>query len=53
MIVKNMEAWTDMVIDSRGLDINNTMIQLGFDDGQGVLKLMQTRKYVLRKREGI
>ena len=44
VIVKDMKAWTDMVINSRGLDLNNTMIQLGFDNGQGVLKLMQTIK---------
>ena len=33
-----------MVVQHRGLDTDNMMIQLGFDDGQGILKLMQTIK---------
>ena len=44
VLVKDFKAWTNMVVEHRALNIDNTMIQLGFDDGQGILKLMQTIK---------
>ena len=42
--VKNFTEWTEKVLNCRELDRDNVTIQLGFDDGQDVLNLMQTVK---------
>ena len=42
--MKNLKEWTEKVINVRRLDTNKITVQIGFDDGQKVLKLMQTMK---------
>ena len=42
--MKNLKEWTEKVVNVRGLDTNKMTVQIGFDDGQQVLKLMQTVK---------
>ena len=52
IVVKDINLWTKKVIESRGLDVENPTIQLGFDDGQSVLKLMETVKGSDPRRRG-
>ena len=46
IFVKDVKGFTQMVVEERGLDPENLVIQFGFDDGQGLLKLMQIVKGV-------
>ena len=44
VVVKDIVEWTNKIIELRNLETENITVQLGFDVGQGVLKVMQTIK---------
>ena len=44
VFVKDVKEFTNVIMESRGLEEEKHVIQFGFDDGQGMLKLMQTIK---------
>ena len=44
IFVKNVKEFTEMVVTARNIDPESHIIQFGFDDGQGILKLMEIIK---------
>ena len=44
VIAKNVEDLADLVMKERGLNPEASVIQIGIDDGQGLLKVMMTVK---------
>ena len=44
VFVSNLEEFTKFLIDERCLDPQNHIVQFGFDDGQGMLKIMEIVK---------
>ena len=49
--VKDFKEWTEKIITNRNIEEDKVVIQLGFDDGQDILKLMQTVKTVVIPNE--
>ena len=44
VFVKDLEEFTQFLIDERSLDPQHHIVQFGFDDGQGMLKIMEIVK---------
>ena len=44
IFVKDLDEFTAFVVNARGLDPKEHIIQFGFDDGQGMLKVMEIVK---------
>ena len=40
VFVRDVEEFTQFLVDERALDPQNHVVQFGFDDGQGILKIM-------------
>ena len=44
IFVRDVEGFTKFLIDERSLDPHDHIVQFGFDDGQGILKIMEIVK---------
>ena len=44
IFVKDVDEFTQFLVDERSLDPHDHIVQFGFDDGQGILKIMEIVK---------